>query len=346
VRRALAFSLLALAWPGACGASPAAADESSAVAGQTLRADAPLVIARPIDLYYPLPIDVAAMRARVTDAVHPFLADVPAFDACMEERLGTRTDRAVILAEALMDCAIRRDANEQAGEIAFATGAAMLSGLSGNSRLHAMSEITQAQEEDDTVPPRISAERRGNTLVLTARELRIGDAGTLQKSLLAEEGLTAIVLDLRGNTGGVLDEVVQLADAFIDEGTLVTVRGKARGETQVYRAESGDAAQGIPLAVLVNEDTSQGGEILAAALQDNGRGLVIGTRTAGQSVIRSVFPVDQDYLMILMASLSERPSGELIEGSGVIPDCLVDPAEDGIVDFAASLARGEATCPA
>jgi carboxyl-terminal processing protease len=140
--------------------------------------------------------------------------------------------------------------------------------------------------------------------------------------------LRGIVLDLRNNPGGLLDQSVTMADSFLDSGKIVTVKGR-RGPGRVYEAASGDIARGVPMVVLVNGGSASAAEIVAAALQQNGRATVMGTLTFGKGSVQTVVPLPQEGALRLTTSLYYAPSGESIQSRGVEPDIeVIDTAAE------------------
>jgi carboxyl-terminal processing protease len=158
-----------------------------------------------------------------------------------------------------------------------------------------------------------------------------------------------IVLDLRNNPGGLLEQSVTMADAFLDAGKIVTVKGR-RGAGRVYEASSGDIARGIPMVVLVNGGSASAAEIVAAALQHNGRATVMGALTFGKGSVQTVVPLPQEGAIRLTTSLYYAPSGEAIQSRGVDPDIeVIETAPEAIqarpAHGAAEKRRREADLP-
>ena len=162
--------------------------------------------------------------------------------------------------------------------------------------------------------------------------------------------LRGIVLDLRNNPGGLLEQSVTVADSFLDSGKIVTVKGR-RGSGRVYEATSGDIAKGVPMVVLVNGGSASAAEIVAAALQQNGRATVMGTLTFGKGSVQTVVPLPQEGALRLTTSLYYAPSGEAIQSRGVEPDVevidttVVDAEKPKLSEGAAEKRRREADLP-
>lgn len=134
--------------------------------------------------------------------------------------------------------------------------------------------------------------------------------------------LRGLILDLRGNPGGLLMESVNMADEFLDKGVIVTVRGRVEGSS-VYRAEKG--AYRMPLVVLVNSDSASASEIFAGAIQDNRRGLILGDRTFGKASVQSLMSpfTSQGYYIKLTIARYYAPSGRTIQVTAIHPDILI-----------------------
>ena len=154
--------------------------------------------------------------------------------------------------------------------------------------------------------------------------------------------MRGMVLDLRNNPGGLLDQSVVLADAFLDHGTVVSVRGREKADTRTYDAGSGDVAAGLPVVVLTNGGSASASEIVAGALQDQGRAIVMGTRTFGKGSVQTIIPLPMEGGLRLTTQLYYTPSGRAIQALGVEPDIVVSPPED---PEAAAKRRREADLP-
>jgi carboxyl-terminal processing protease len=130
-----------------------------------------------------------------------------------------------------------------------------------------------------------------------------------------------IVLDLRGNPGGLLDQALNVADLFIDDGTIAIERWN--GGEQVFEAHPGDVGEDIPLAVLVNGSSASASEIVAGALQDHGRAVLIGETTFGKGVVQRVFTLSDGSELWVTAARWFTPNDRAIHGEGLTPDIVV-----------------------
>ena len=135
--------------------------------------------------------------------------------------------------------------------------------------------------------------------------------------------LKGIVLDLRNNPGGLLNEAVAVSDAFLEEGEIVSTRGRNADEGSHIYARAGDIARGLPLVVLINSGSASASEIVAGALKDHKRAILLGTRTFGKGSVQSVIPVSNTAAIRLTTARYYTPSGESIQGKGITPDIEV-----------------------
>ena len=143
--------------------------------------------------------------------------------------------------------------------------------------------------------------------------------------------LTGLVLDMRRNPGGSLDEAVALSDLFLSEGQIVSQRGRNRRDTIYYEAESvyrGDAAEGIPIIVLIDEGSASASEIVAGALQDQRRALVMGERSFGKGSVQTLLPLTRDSALKLTTARYYTPSGRSVQEGGIDPDIRVPQLTD------------------
>jgi len=144
------------------------------------------------------------------------------------------------------------------------------------------------------------------------------------------EGLNGVVLDLRNNPGGLLNQAILVSDAFLERGEIVSTRGRDPQDGDRYNATPGDMIDGRPLVVLINGGSASASEIVAGALQDHRRAVVVGTNSFGKGSVQSIMPLDGDGAIRLTTSLYYTPSGRSIQALGVAPDILVeqrDPIE-------------------
>jgi carboxyl-terminal processing protease len=160
--------------------------------------------------------------------------------------------------------------------------------------------------------------------------------------------LQGLVIDLRNNPGGLLDQSLAVSDEFLDSGTIVSIRGRELGSDRTFRAERGDLIRGLPIVVLINAGSASASEIVAGALQDHHRATVIGTRSFGKGSVQTVMRLPVEGALKLTTALYYTPSGAAIQARGVVPDIgLTGADENGEVAHEADLpgalpARGDA----
>jgi carboxyl-terminal processing protease len=155
----------------------------------------------------------------------------------------------------------------------------------------------------------------------TARELsRAVDALQDSKGGM----LDGLVLDLRNNPGGVLDAAVDVADLFLDTGVIVSAKGRTADSRFRRSAHRGDILDGAELVVLVNHGSASASEIVAGALQDHGRAVIVGTRTFGKGLVQTVMPLSEGRAIKLTTSRYYTPSGDSIHETGITPDVYVE----------------------
>lgn len=143
--------------------------------------------------------------------------------------------------------------------------------------------------------------------------------------------VNGLVLDLRQNPGGSLDEAVALSDLFLSDGSIVSQRGRARGETILYDAETvfrGDIAEGIPIIVLIDAGSASASEIVAGALQDHHRALIMGDRSFGKGSVQTLLPLGGDAALKLTTARYFTPSGHSVQEGGIEPDISVPQISD------------------
>ncbi len=143
--------------------------------------------------------------------------------------------------------------------------------------------------------------------------------------------VTGLVLDLRSNPGGLLDEAVALSDLFLDKGTIVSQRGRYARDNEIYPAEimtKGDIAKGTPIIVLIDEGSASASEIVAGALQDQHRAVVMGQRSFGKGSVQTLIPLTRDTAIKLTTARYYTPSGKSVQEGGIDPDIIVPQISD------------------
>ena len=161
------------------------------------------------------------------------------------------------------------------------------------------------------------------------------------------ENINGVVIDLRNNPGGLLSQAIRVSDAFLDKGEIVSTRGRNPEDGDRYNATPGDLINGKPIVVLVNGGSASASEIVAAALKDHRRGIVVGTKSFGKGAVQTVMPLREQSAMRLTTARYYSPSGRSIQNLGVTPDIIIeqprrrtDEKEDGFKFRSESDLRG------
>lgn len=143
-----------------------------------------------------------------------------------------------------------------------------------------------------------------------------------------------LVLDLRRNPGGLLDQSVKVSSAFLDGGEVVSTRGRRSNDVQEYGAERGELLKGVPIVVIIDNASASASEIVAGAIQDRGRGLVIGTTSFGKGSVQSIIPLrgGRDGALRLTTQRYYTPAGRSIQGTGIEPDIFVSAVPESESD--------------
>ncbi|MBP2673362.1 MAG: ctpA, partial [Deltaproteobacteria bacterium] len=150
----------------------------------------------------------------------------------------------------------------------------------------------------------------------------------LQEFLKAKGGLKGLVLDLRNNPGGLLDQAVRVADAFVESGLIVYTDGRVEGQKTKYAAHKEGTYSGFPIVVLVNAGSASASEIVAGALQDHGRAIIIGQRTFGKASVQTILPMEDGSALRLTTARYYTPNGRSIQAKGIEPDIVVDDGRE------------------
>jgi carboxyl-terminal processing protease len=148
-------------------------------------------------------------------------------------------------------------------------------------------------------------------------EEQIAEAGGL-------DNVDGIILDLRNNPGGLLNQAIYVSDAFLEAGEIVSTRGREPNDSDRYNAAVGDLAEGKPIVVLINGGSASASEIVAGALQDHRRAIVVGTKSFGKGSVQTVVPLQGDGAMRLTTARYYTPSGRSIQALGISPDIIVE----------------------
>ncbi|MCP8899618.1 S41 family peptidase [Gilvimarinus xylanilyticus] len=149
----------------------------------------------------------------------------------------------------------------------------------------------------------------------------------LAKTLADYPGIEGVILDLRNNPGGVLQASVDVADAFLDGGLVVYTEGRLESSYSRYNANPGDTLDGLPVVVLINDGSASASEIVAGALQDHHRAVILGTRSFGKGSVQTVVPITESRAIKLTTARYYTPGGRSIQAQGIEPDVIVERAK-------------------
>ena len=165
----------------------------------------------------------------------------------------------------------------------------------------------------------------GYVRVTQFQERTDDDLRQAMDELLGEEPIKGLVLDLRNNPGGLLAQAVQVADLFLDSGLIVYTDGRLESQRQKYYAHSAGTYEGFPMVVLVNGGSASAAEIVAGALQDHKRAIVLGTQTFGKGSVQTILPLEKEAALRLTTARYYTPNGNSIQAAGIQPDIVMDP---------------------
>ncbi|MGI4807011.1 MAG: S41 family peptidase [Janthinobacterium lividum] len=211
-------------------------------------------------------------------------------------------------------------------------------------------KLTIKREGIDT-PVEVSMNREVIHIQVVKSHLEAGDIGYVRLTsfneqtdpglrkavtdLKAKAGgtLKGLILDLRNNPGGLLDQAVAVSDDFLDQGEIVSTRARHTQDSQRWNAKAGDIAQGIPVVVMINGGSASASEIVAGALQDQKRAVVLGTRSFGKGSVQTVMPLPGNGAMRLTTARYYTPSGRSIQGLGITPDVEVAASRTEVARF-------------
>jgi carboxyl-terminal processing protease len=202
--------------------------------------------------------------------------------------------------------------------------------------------LTRAVVKIQSVKSHIEGDNVGYIRITSFNEQTDSGLQNAVKSLKQEAGkkLVGFVLDLRNNPGGLLDQAIAVSDAFIERGEIVSTRGRRSEDAQRWNAKGGDIASGLPIVVLINGGSASASEIVAGALQDHRRAILLGTKSFGKGSVQTIIPLPGHGAMRLTTARYYTPSGRSIQAKGIEPDVVVEPAK--IEKIAQGVVRHEA----
>ncbi|MDX2222711.1 MAG: S41 family peptidase [Rhodospirillaceae bacterium] len=219
----------------------------------------------------------------------------------------------------------------------------LLAGPSGSQvslavRRAGMTQVSVAQPRRGLVIPKtVTAHLDGDVAVVEIGSFNIKTAADVAHAVHrlrreSERPLSGLVLDLRGDPGGLLDQAVEVSDMFLDTGVIANMAGRHPGAMQYYAATPGDIIDGLPIVVVVDGKSASAAEIVAAALSDNNRALVIGTNTLGKGTVQTLIRLPNDGEIALTWSRVVSPGGYIIHDLGVLPTVCTSGAAGSVAE--------------
>jgi carboxyl-terminal processing protease len=179
------------------------------------------------------------------------------------------------------------------------------------------SVISEVKENIGYLRLRSFNEKSGDELIDKIKEIKRNNTN-----------ITGYILDLRNNPGGLLSQAIKISDAFLDSGEIVSTKGRDPRDIKIYNSKKGDETNGKPLIVLINQGSASASEIVAGALKDHKRAIVVGEKSFGKGSVQSIMPLSNGGGLRLTTAKYYLPSGETIEEVGVLPDIKVEQQKD------------------
>jgi len=183
--------------------------------------------------------------------------------------------------------------------------------------------LVRAQVKQESVSWKVLEPRVGYLAISRFVEATGADVATALEDLRTKNALGSLILDLRDDPGGIVDQAIIVADQFLDGGTIVTIRGR-KGSIETQTAHKGGTGVGVPLTILVDQGTASAAEILAAALHDHERGKLVGQPTYGKGTVQTFYDLEDGSGLKLTTARYLTPKGNFLESKGLIPDTRVD----------------------
>ena len=206
--------------------------------------------------------------------------------------------------------------------------------------------LVRAQVKQTSVSWKVLEPKLGYLQITRFVEATGADVAAALAGLKAGNGLGALILDLRDDPGGIVDQAILVADQFLDSGTIVTIKGR-QGAVETQTAHKGGLAVGVPVTILVDQGTASASEILSAALRDHDRAKLVGQPTYGKGTVQTFYDLDDGAGLKLTTARYLTPKGNSLESKGLIPDVRVDAfAPEEIVGGAGAGSGTDATIDA
>jgi carboxyl-terminal processing protease len=265
------------------------------------------------------------------DDARPAVPPYPTIDAIVRgspaDLAGLQLDDAVVAVDGEVTAETgreKRDAGSWENRLRGASGTRVaISVLRTGWREARLFRLVRAQVKQPTVRHDVIDQRIGYLAITRFSEATAADAIAALTQLRQKGALDALILDLRNDPGGLVDQSIAIADQFLDAGTIVTIRGR-HGTIETQVAHKGGAAIGVPVIALVDQGTASAAEILAAALHDHGRAQLVGVPTYGKGTVQTFYDLDDGAGLKLTTARYYTPDGKLLESHGIVPDVMVE----------------------
>src|SRR5882762_2127602 len=194
--------------------------------------------------------------------------------------------------------------------------------------------LTRAIVKVQSIKSHLEGDNIGYIRITSFNEQTDSGLQNAVKNLKQQAGnkLVGYVLDLRNNPGGLLDQAIAVSDAFLERGEIVSTRGRRSEDAQRYNARPGDIAAGLPIVVLINGGSASASEIVAGALQDHRRAILLGTKSFGKGSVQTIIPLPGHGAMRLTTARYYTPSGRSIQAKGIEPDIEVQQAKIEVIE--------------
>ena len=201
--------------------------------------------------------------------------------------------------------------------------------------------LVRQQVKLPTVKQRVVEKGIGYLAISRFSEATGQDTAAALAQLRGQNALDVLILDLRNDPGGLVDQSIAVADLFLDSGTIVTIRGR-QGSVETQTAHKGGVATNVPIIIMVDQGTASAAEILAGALRDHGRAKLVGTKTYGKGTVQTFFDLEDGAGLKLTTARFYTPKGNSLESKGLMPDVIIDgfQGEEIVVGSGSSAGAG------
>ena len=265
------------------------------------------------------------------DDARPSVPPYPTIDAIVRgspaDLAGLQLDDSVVTVDGEATAEVgreKRDAGTWENRLRGASGTRVTLGVQRTGwREPRAFTMVRAQVKQPTVRTDVIDKRIGYLAIARFSEATAADTIAALTRLRQQGALDVLVLDLRNDPGGLVDQSIAVADQFLDAGTIVTIRGR-HGSVETQAAHKGGVATGVPVIALVDQGTASAAEILAAALHDHGRAQLVGVPTYGKGTVQTFYDLDDGSGLKLTTARYYTPAGKLLESHGIVPDVLVE----------------------